>query len=138
VYPSPALYLVSHSVQLGNYVSIYILFAGFLCIYTQYSIDYQRQEFRETHAKARVWGILPVKIQAHYVTEKGEHKQTILLASGWWGLARHIHYAFEIGGCFFWSVPALFTHASPYFFLLFLTLFLLDRVERDDKRCKVK
>lgn len=25
-----------------------------------------------------------VQIPAHYVTEKGEHKQTILLASGWY------------------------------------------------------
>jgi hypothetical protein len=51
-------------------------------------------------------------IEAQYVTEAGERKQSLLLISGWWGLARHFHYAPEIAAAFLWSVPALFTHVS--------------------------
>lgn len=55
-----------------------------------------------------------------------------------WGLARHIHYAPEIGAAFFWTLPALFRHAMPYFYVTFLTALLIDRANRDDKYCRVK
>nr|WP_232220490.1 hypothetical protein [Legionella tunisiensis] len=38
----------------------------------------------------------------------------------------------------FWSVPALFTHFAPYFYVCFLTILLIDRAFRDDKRCAEK
>lgn len=48
--------------RLSLQVSFYVLFGGLLCIYTQYNIDHQRQEFRETHGKAKVWGIFATKV----------------------------------------------------------------------------
>ena len=62
-------------------------------------------------------------------------KQSLLLCSGWWGLSRHFHYVTEIAGAFCWSVPALFTHIAPYFYVIFLTILLVDRSFRDDARC---
>ena len=38
----------------------------------------------------------------------GEKKTSLLLASGWWGVARHFHYLPEISASFFWTAPALF------------------------------
>lgn len=48
--------------RLSLQVTLYILFGGLLCIYTQYNIDHQRQEFRDTHGKAKVWGIFATKV----------------------------------------------------------------------------
>ncbi|KAB1213044.1 7-dehydrocholesterol reductase [Morella rubra] len=55
-----------------------------------------------------------------------------------WGLARHFHYVPEILAAFFWTVPALFNHFLPYFYVIFLTILLFDRAKRDDDRCRSK
>ena len=62
----------------------------------------------------------------------------MLLYNGYWGIARHFHYLPEILASFFWSVPALFSHFMPYFYVLYLILLLTDRAVRDDARCKSK
>lgn len=138
IYTSPGMYLVKQPVNLGLQLSLYILVAGLLCIYINYDCDRQRQEFRRTNGKCTVWGKTPSKIVAAYTTTSGEKKTSLLLTSGWWGLARHFHYVPEILAAFFWSVPALFNHFIPYFYVIFLIILLLDRAKRDDDRCKAK
>ncbi|KAJ8431741.1 hypothetical protein Cgig2_028958 [Carnegiea gigantea] len=138
VYTSPGMYLVNHPVHLGYQLATYILLAGVLCIYINYDCDRQRQEFRRTSGKCLVWGKAPSKITASYTTSSGETKTSLLLTSGWWGLARHFHYVPEILAAFFWTVPALFHHFLPYFYVIFLTILLFDRAKRDDDRCRSK
>ncbi|MBU6447000.1 MAG: 7-dehydrocholesterol reductase, partial [Verrucomicrobia bacterium] len=93
---------------------------------------------RAKNGACLIWRNKPSLIHATYETQSGETKQTILLASGWWGLSRHFHYIPEIGAAFFWSVPALFSHFLPYFYVLFLTILLIDRAFRHDRRCADK
>ncbi|XP_020975962.1 7-dehydrocholesterol reductase isoform X2 [Arachis ipaensis] len=138
VYTSPGMYLVNHPVTLGTQLALFILVAGILCIYINYDCDRQRQEFRRTNGKCLVWGRAPSKIEATYTTSSGETKRSLLLTSGWWGLARHFHYVPEILSAFFWTVPALFHHFLPYFYVIFLTILLFDRAKRDDDRCRSK
>jgi 7-dehydrocholesterol reductase len=70
---------------------------------------------------------------------KGESKQSLLLCSGWWGLARHVHYVPEILGAVCWTLPAGFSNALPWFYAFpFLTTLLVDRSFRDRTRCKAK
>uniref|UniRef100_A0A453GMM1 7-dehydrocholesterol reductase n=1 Tax=Aegilops tauschii subsp. strangulata TaxID=200361 RepID=A0A453GMM1_AEGTS len=78
------------------------------------------------------------RIVASYQTTKGETKTSLLLTSGWWGFSRHFHYVPEILAAFFWTVPALFNHFMPYFYVIHLTILLLDRAKRDDDRCSTK
>jgi 7-dehydrocholesterol reductase len=59
VYTSPALYLVDHPVQLGNALAAAILVAGLLCIWINYDCDCQRQQFRKSNGKDKVWGRTP-------------------------------------------------------------------------------
>lgn len=138
IYTSPGMYLVNHPVNLGTQLAISILLAGLLCIYINYDCDRQRQEFRRTNGKCLIWGRPPSKIVATYVTTKGETKTSLLLTSGWWGLARHFHYIPEIFAAFFWTVPALFNHFLPYFYVIFVAILLFDRAKRDDDRCSSK
>ncbi|KAK1605725.1 hypothetical protein QYE76_029398 [Lolium multiflorum] len=138
IYTSPGMYLVNHPVNLGPQLALSILLAGILCIYINYDCDRQRQEFRRTNGKCLVWGKAPTKIVASYQTTNGETKTSLLLTSGWWGLTRHFHYVPEILSAFFWTVPALFDHFLPYFYVIFLTILLLDRAKRDDDRCSSK
>lgn len=138
IYTSPSMYLVMHPIHLNLLWAGLFLGLGTLSILINYWADEQRQVVRATGGKCTIWGKKPIILPAHYKTTDGTPKQTILLASGWWGITRHFHYLPEIAGAFFWSVPALFTHFSPYFYVCFLTILLIDRAFRDDQRCAAK
>lgn len=138
IYTSPTMYLVLHPNQLSVVLALLIFALGTMCILINYFADRQRQLVRATQGKCTVWGKQAKVTQASYLTESGETKQNLLLSSGWWGIARHFHYVPEIAAAFFWSVPALFANFSPYFYVCFLTILLLDRTSRDDLRCARK
>jgi 7-dehydrocholesterol reductase len=138
VYTSPTLFLVNHPNDLGTFVSLAILIAGTFCIFINYLADRQRQYVRNKNGECTVWKKKPDLIFANYKTEWGEEKQTLLLASGWWGISRHFHYLPEILGALCWSVPALFNYYMPYFYLTFLCILLVDRSYRQEKRCAIK
>lgn len=138
IYTSPTMYLVNHPNQLNMWLALSIFAAGTLCIMINYLADRQRQLVRRTSGECTIWGATPKIIVASYITESGVRKSNSLLFSGWWGIARHFHYVPEIAAAFFWSVPALFVNFSPYFYVCFLTVLLLDRANRDDQRCTTK
>lgn len=104
-----------------------IFFCGYAGVLINYLADLQRVKVRARDGKCRVWGGTPKIIDAEYQTHDGEVKQSLLLASGWWGLSQHFQYN-----------PELFTSFFPYFYVCFLTVLLLDRAFRHDKRCADK
>ncbi len=138
IYTSPTLYLVNHPHKLGLPLAFLIFVVGAFCIFINYLADRQRQYVRLKNGDCTIWRKKPELIFANYKTEWGEDKQSLLLVSGWWGISRHFHYIPEILGAFCWSVPALFGSALPYFYLVFLTLLLLDRAYRQERRCASK
>ena len=138
IYTSSTLYLVHQPHHLGSFLATVIFLAGAASIIINYLADRQRQNVRAKNGDCLVWQRKPELIEAKYTTQAGEKKETILLASGWWGLSRHFHYLPEIAGAFFWTLPALFDNFLPYFYVLFLTVLLVDRAFRHDKRCADK
>jgi len=138
IYTSPTLYLVNHSNHLSWPTAIIITTLGISCVIINYLADAQRQRIRATNGSCKVWGKKPEIIVAQYTTAQGETKQNLLLASGWWGLSRHFHYLPEILAALFWSIPALFEHVLPYFYVVFLTILLFHRSMRDEQRCHTK
>lgn len=138
IYTSSTLYLVHHPHNLGTPLATAIFLAGAASILINYLADRQRQQVRAKNGACHIWGAKPTLIHATYKTQNGETKKTLLLASGWWGLSRHFHYIPELFAAFFWALPALFINFYPYFYLTFLTILLLDRAFRHDKRCADK
>ena len=107
-------------------------------VYINYDADRQRECVRNTGGQCTVWGSKPQLIHAKYHTKTGDEKKSLLLVSGWWGVARHFHYVPEILAAFLWSVPALFDSPLPYFYVFMLVILLIHRSVRDDKRCQEK
>ncbi len=138
IYTASTLYLVHHPIHLGNALGTLIFLIGSASIIINYLADRQRQIVRATNGQCLVWGRRPSLINAVYTTQNGETKQTLLLASGWWGMARHFHYIPELIGSLSWSLPALFNDFMPYFYFVYLTILLVDRAYRHDQRCANK
>jgi len=138
VYTMPILYLVNHPNNLGLPLALAIFLLGGAFIIITYLADRQRQRVRATNGQCMIWRKAPKIIVGNYVTDLGESKENLLLYSGWWGISRHFHYIPELLGAFFWSVPALFGNFLPYFYVVFLTIVLVNRAFRDDERCKQK
>lgn len=142
VYTYCAIPLVKRSYMLGTPLALGIFLAGIVSIYINYASDYQRQEFRRRNGDITVWfGQKPEYIEAHYQTAEGEQRTSLLLCSGWWGIARHFHYIPELCAAFCWCVPGMFGPSPPWmclFYFVFLTILLTHRAFRDDTRCALK
>lgn len=138
MYTMHTYFLTKHPILLTLPGTIAILVGGLLSIYINYDCDRQRQEFRRAEGKLKIWGKEPEYIVAKYLTKDGTERSSLLLASGWWGLARHFHYIPEVLASVFWCVPAQTTFPLPYFYPFYLTILLTDRAWRDDLRCSDK
>jgi len=137
-YTSVSMYMVNKPVQLGPQVSCVILAAGLASIAVNYLADKQKQDARASDGKCLIWGKPARVIRAKYTLESGEKRESILLASGWWGVARHFHYVPELALAFFWTVPAGFENIMPYSYVIFLFFLLTHRTFRDDEKCSAK
>ena len=138
IYTLPVMYLVNHPYHLSPAVATVILLLGILSVIFNYFADAQRQKVRATNGDCKVWGRDPKLIHAEYTDANGQAKKSILLASGWWGVSRHFHYVLEISLAFFWTLPALFSHFMPWFYVIYLTILLVHRMYREEERCAEK
>lgn len=148
VYTMHTYFLASHPVDLSFLETVVVCMLGVMCVYWNYDCDQQRQEFRRTSGATAIWGKKPSFVTAKYVTSDNEERVSLLLTSGWWGVARHFHYIPEIMAAFFWCVPTVFSlllhpdrapfYPIHFFYVVFLTILLTDRAWRDDSRCGEK
>ncbi|MCP4872754.1 MAG: 7-dehydrocholesterol reductase [Proteobacteria bacterium] len=132
------LYLVDHTGHLDWPLAGAITAFGIASIWANYDADRQRMRVRRTGGDTTVWGKKPEVIEATYQTADGEERTNLLLVSGWWGTARHLHYVFELALATAWTLPALFTHLLPWSYVIFLAILLTDRARRDERRCAAK
>jgi len=110
-----------------------------------YAADRERDVFRATNGKALVWGKKPNFIEAEYIildrkTGKETKKKSLLLASGFWGIARHFQYFFELTAAWSWCLLAnpIKNGVFTLVYAIFLTYLLIDRANRDSKKCYLK
>jgi 7-dehydrocholesterol reductase len=77
-----------------------LLFVGVAAYVVFRAANAQRHRVRRQYAEGTttpvVWGQPAALVHCNYVTSDGKRHQTILLASGWWGAARHVNYAADL------------------------------------------
>lgn len=138
VYTLTSLYLSSKFVQLNITQAIVLMVIGTAALWANYDTDRQRQAFRAAGGKEAIWGTTPRIVRAEYTTGDGVKRKSLLLASGWWGISRHINYVFELTLALCWSLPAGTSGVAAYIYFVFLTILLTDRAYRDELRCAQK
>ena len=62
-----------------------------------------------------------------YQDSTGKPRKTKLLLSGFWGLARHTNYVFELLLALTWSLPAAHYGVMPFAYVIFLLILLVHR-----------
>lgn len=138
VYCLAAYSLVERPLDWPLPIAIAVALLGLLSLFVNWAADDQRQRVRESGGTASVWGKPPVLIAARYRTGDGEQRENLLLASGYWGIARHFHYVPELTLAFLWCLPSALEAPAAMFYVIFLTILLVDRARRDEKRCAAK
>ncbi|KAG4078624.1 hypothetical protein HA402_015214 [Bradysia odoriphaga] len=138
-YTFSSYYFVYYQPNYGPFISTIILILGVLCIYLNYEVDRQKEVFRANNGKVKIWGEQAKFVQASYTAITGEKRETRLMISGWWGIARKINYTFELAAAFFWSASAGLQYGVwPYLYFIFLLCLLVHRVFRDETKCRDK
>ena len=128
-YTLQALYLVNHTHEL-SVLEIFGLVALNIVGYTIFrGTNLQKHNFRK-NPSGMVWGKPPEYIR----TAHG----TLLLTSGWWGIARHFNYFGDLLMALAWCLPTGFEHPLPYFYILYFTILLVHREWRDNAMCLEK
>lgn len=138
LYPVASLFLTEHAPAMPVLTGTALFVAGCAAIWINYQADRQRQLCRATDGDCTIWGRKPTVIRARYTPADGQPRESLLLVSGYWGIARHFHYVPEILLAAAWTAPVGFGHVLPWSYVLFLTALLVDRAARDDRRCATK
>ena len=118
-----------HRPALSAFAVVFLLalnFAGYVVFRTA---NLQKHRFR-SDPRRPIWGRTPSYIR----TQRG----TLLLTSGWWGLARHVNYLGDLMMAAAWCLACGFAHLVPYFYFLYFRPLLLDRERRDHASCQKK
>jgi protein-S-isoprenylcysteine O-methyltransferase Ste14 len=125
-YTLQAFYLVQHTHDLPWWGTAGIVALNFAGYYIFRSVNIQKHHFR-TNPERNIWGKKPEYLK----TQRG----TLLLLSGWWGIARHLNYMGDLMMGLAWCLPCLFDHPLPYFYIAYFTILLVHRERRDHAMC---
>ncbi|CAL9246583.1 unnamed protein product [Arabidopsis halleri] len=85
----------------------------------------QKHIFKK-NPKTPIWGKPPVVVGGK------------LLASGYWGIARHCNYLGDLMLALSFSLPCGISSPVPYFYPIYLLILLIWRERRDEVRCAEK
>jgi len=125
-YSLQALYLVARPGELSLLAAAGIVALNLLGYAIFRGANLQKHRFKRDPSRA-IWG----KPAAFVETGAG----TRLLASGWWGLARHMNYLGDWLMAAAWCVACGFDHLLPYFYAIYFAALLVHRERRDNAAC---
>jgi len=137
-YTFSAYFMVSNQPKTSVAESMAILVFGILAILFNYITDRQKELFRATGGKCHIWGRPAKFLEVKYTNHDGSVKKSRLMLSGFWGVARHMNYVFEILLALSWSLPAAHYGVTPFFYFIFTIILLVHRTFRDEEKCSAK
>ena len=140
-YTYASYYFVANPPIVSDSTAVIIFIFGISSILLNYRVDWEKEYFRSIKDKSNedcyLWGKQATFIKATYESSSGT-KHSTLLTSGFWGVARHTNYVFEIGLALSWCLPGLGLGILPFSYFIFLTILLIHRIFRDEEKCKNK
>ncbi|XP_015898691.4 delta(14)-sterol reductase isoform X2 [Ziziphus jujuba] len=118
-------WLLSNKVELTTAAVIANCFVFMIGYLVFRGANKQKHVFKK-NPKAPIWGKPPKVVGGK------------LLASGYWGIARHCNYLGDLLLALSFSLPCGISSPVPYFYPLYLLILLIWRERRDEARCAEK
>jgi len=137
-YTFSGYYLVNNPSLVSNSDASVIFLFGILSLALNYAVDYQKEHFKASQGDCFIWGKKAKYIEVQYTNYQGEVQKSKLLISGFWGIARHTNYVFELCLALSWSLPGLGQGIYTFFYFIFLFILLTHRTLRDEEKCAAK
>lgn len=138
MYTLQSHYLVRNPIELGTVHSLVVLGLGLFGYYIFRAVNYQKDIVRRSKGKCNIWGKPAEVIRAVYKSTDGSKHESLLLCSGFWGVSRHFNYVGDLCLSFAMCLACGFNHLLPYFYIIYMTILLLHRIQRDHTRCSGK
>lgn len=138
MYTLQGFYLVYNPVQLSTPYALFVFAFGLAGYFIFHCANRQKERFRQSQGKATIWGRAPEYVEVSYKSKDGELRQSKLLTSGFWGVARHFNYTGDLMLSLAYSLACGFQHILPYFYFIYLTILLIHRCYRDEQRLQLK
>ncbi|CAN7984942.1 unnamed protein product [Ixodes hexagonus] len=137
-YSLTSMYLVEHCPESNAVLGLTVLALGFAMTFFNYWADRQKIVARTSDGKCIIWGSPAKVIRAKYLDQRGNERTSILLASGFWSISRHMNYFVDMLGVVCWALPAGTASLVPHLLPLFAIGFLFHRSWRDEQKCSKK
>jgi len=109
----------------GPWVLLLLLF-HLVSHYILRESNWQKFEYKKHGMKAKIWGQEPKLIGNK------------LLVSGFWGIGRHLNHTGEILTYLSMTMCCGVDDFLPHLLPLFVTILLVQRTEREEKKCQLK
>ncbi|CAG8948904.1 hypothetical protein HYFRA_00002030, partial [Hymenoscyphus fraxineus] len=131
-------YLARHPITLSTTNALIILALGLIGFTIFRGTNHQKDIVRRTNGKCNIFGKPARYLRCKYMTTDGKQRESLLVYSGWWGLARHANYLGELILTFAMCAPCGFNHILPWTYSFFIVGILFHRMLRVDANCARK
>lgn len=138
MYTLQGLYLVYNPVELSWPFACFVMALGLVGYIIFHTSNRQKDLFRRSGKEVLIWGKPADYILCSYTAADGKKRDSKLLTSGWWGVARHFNYTGDLMGCLAYGLACGFDNILPYFYFIYMAILLVHRTLRDEHRCKNK
>ncbi|KAJ3062100.1 7-dehydrocholesterol reductase [Podochytrium sp. JEL0797] len=138
MYTLQSHYLVRNPVDLSWPYFTLVTALGLFGYYIFRTVNNQKNEVRLTDGKCLIWGQPAKVIRTEFLTSDGKVHRSLLLASGFWGVSRHFNYVGDLCISLAFCMTCGFDHLLPYFYIVYMFILLMGRIERDHARCSGK
>lgn len=121
-------YLARYPTHLTTLQSCLVLSTG-LAGYTIFRLANAEKDYvRSFNGDAILWGRPAQYIRCTYRTSDGKQHESLLLASGWWGLCRHSNYTGDLIMSFAMCAATGTRHVLPCSYFVYMFVLLNHRV----------
>ncbi|KAI9098107.1 ergosterol biosynthesis ERG4/ERG24 [Phlyctochytrium arcticum] len=138
MYTLQSHYLVRNPIDLNTPYFLAVLAMSLVGYYIFRKVNNQKDLVRRTNGDCKIWGKPAKVIRTEFITSDGKKHESLLLCSGFWGLSRHFNYVGDLLISLAACMACGFDHLLPYFYIIYMSILLGQRVMRDQERCKGK
>jgi 7-dehydrocholesterol reductase len=138
MYTLQTQYLARNPVDLPTIHALAILVLGISGYIIFRSVNHQKDLVRRTKGACQLWGSPAKVLHVKYKTKDGLEHSSILLCSGWWGMARHVNYFGDLILSYSMCATCGLDDFLPWTYAIFMTVLLVHRCWRDEERCSMK